>query len=354
MPKPSLILLLTQGRKILYYHFTLVWLLIIFAGCNTKGDKIITDHSYYYWRTVYELRDVEKEILKKGQVSQLFVRFFDVDVDKNGKPKPIAPIIFKDTILYEIVPVVYITNRTLIYLDGKDIISLAKNMIEKINLICYKAGIKVGEIQIDCDWSQETEKPYFKLLDEIKQLLPNQILSATIRLHQIKFPELTGIPPVDKGTLMVYNVGTLTDFKTKNSIFDDHLILKYLDNLEDYPLELDMAFPVFRQLVLFRNEKFVGVLRKENYFNIDKASTFARLEKTNNFMCLRDTMLANFSVFKGDILRNEDPKLERFYTIEKKILTARKDQKKMTYLYFDLSSENFNHSIHEVPSFPIY
>ncbi len=338
----------------MYDRFTILLLLITFASCNTKDDKIITDHSYYYWRTIYELRDVEKEILKRGQVSQLFVRFFDVDVDENGIPQPITPIIIKDTIGYKIVPVVYITNRTLMHINEKDIKSLAKNIVEKINHICHKVGIKLGEIQIDCDWSQETAKPYFKLLDEIKQISSNQILSATIRLHQIKYPELTGVPPVDRGCLMVYNVGKLTDFKTKNSIFDDHLILKYVDNLGDYPLELDMAFPVFRQLVLFRNEKFVGVLRKENYFDIDKAATFARLEKTNNFICLRDTMLANFSVFKGDILRNEDSNLDEFKKVEKKIITSRKFQKKMTYLYFDLSAENFNHSIHEVPSFPIY
>ncbi|MEZ4901823.1 MAG: hypothetical protein R2822_08725 [Spirosomataceae bacterium] len=49
------------------------------------------------------------------------------------------------------------------------------------------------EVQIDCDWTVATKAKYFRLLQQISALLPpSVILSATIRLHQIKFYRTTG------------------------------------------------------------------------------------------------------------------------------------------------------------------
>ena len=65
------------------------------------------------------------------------------------------------------------------------------------------------EIQLDCDWNSSTQKKYFNLIEEMK-LYPtweNIVWSATIRLHQLKYPKQTGVPPVNKGVLMFYNMG---------------------------------------------------------------------------------------------------------------------------------------------------
>ncbi len=323
-------------------------------GCQSEKNRIITQNAYYYWQTVFELDSLEKNILIKSNVQKLYVRFFDVDIDEKGLPKPNSTIQIKKNLNAEIIPVIYITNRTLQNLKQSDLKNLSLNIKKKINELCASINLIPTEIQIDCDWSQSTASNYFTLLEELKSIYPVQTLSATIRLHQIKFPELTGIPPVDRGALMVYNVGKLTDFNTKNSIFDPYLIEPYLDRISDYPIELDIAFPIFKQLVIFRNNRFVTVLRKENYFQIEKLNSFTRIDDSNNYRCQKDTIIANISVLNGDIIRNEVSHSERKNFIEKKIIASRKNQVKLTYLYFDLSSENFNNSLDEIPAFPSF
>ena len=323
-------------------------------GCQSEKNRIITQNAYYYWQTVFELDSLEKNILIKSNVQKLYVRFFDVDIDEKGLPKPNSTIQIKKNLNAEIIPVIYITNRTLQNLKQSDLKNLSLNIKKKINELCASINLIPTEIQIDCDWSQSTASNYFTLLEELKSIYPVQTLSATIRLHQIKFPELTGIPHVDRGALMVYNVGKLTDFNTKNSIFDPYLIEPYLDRISDYPIELDIAFPIFKQLVIFRNNRFVTVLRKENYFQIEKLNSFTRIDDSNNYRCQKDTIIANISVLNGDIIRNEVSHSERKNFIEKKIIASRKNQVKLTYLYFDLSSENFNNSLDEIPAFPSF
>ena len=69
-------------------------------------------------------------------------------------------------------------------------------------------------------------------------------LSATIRLHQVKYREETGVPPVDYGVLMYYNMGHISAMGA-NSIYDRSTALRYLGKLREYPLPLDIALPMF-------------------------------------------------------------------------------------------------------------
>ena len=68
------------------------------------------------------------------------------------------------------------------------------------------------------------------------------MLSATIRLHQLKFIGESGIPPVDKGLLMCYNMGDLHRLRISNSILETAELKKYIKQLSVYPLKLDVAF----------------------------------------------------------------------------------------------------------------
>jgi hypothetical protein len=73
----------------------LVWvLLLLFLSCqNNPKPKV----SFYYWKTAFKLSTLEKEILKKNEVSKLYIRYFDVDIKENT-PLPVLPIIFKENI----------------------------------------------------------------------------------------------------------------------------------------------------------------------------------------------------------------------------------------------------------------
>ena len=127
-------------------------------------------------------------------------------------------------------------------------------------------------------------------------------ISATIRLHQIKFLAKTGVPPVSKGLLMCYNMGNLKNPATKNSIIETEELKKYIDNLAAYPLPLDVALPLFNWKVLFRNNTYAGLIQNLP----DSLLTNPFISKAGNrYLFLKDSLLAGYPFKKGDVLRNE-------------------------------------------------
>ncbi len=161
---------------------------------------------------------------------------------------------------------------------------------------------KFDEIQIDCDWSLSTRSNYFNLLEDLKEKL-NKKISATIRLHQIKYYTKTGIPPVDYGVLMYYNMSKIGDFNTKNSILDNEIAKKYHYNFDVYPLKLKLALPLYSQAIQFREEKAISLFEgvEEKDFNND----FEKLEN-NRYKVLNSHYFKGRYIYKDDIFRLEN------------------------------------------------
>jgi len=116
-------------------------------------------------------------------------------------------------------------------------------------------------MQIDCDWTEQSKDMYFDFLKTLKKQLGNAKLSATIRLYQYKYRTKTGVPPVDKGMLMIYNVSNVKEYSTNNSIFDKDEAEKYMDGVAKYPLPLDFALPAFAWAVVYHDNKFSCMMR---------------------------------------------------------------------------------------------
>ena len=91
--------------------------------------------------------------------------------------------------------------------------------------------LKFKELQIDCDWTESTRDKYFHLLSTLRNELERnkQIISATIRLHQVKYAAITGIPPVHRGMLMYYNMGKI-NATDNNSVYDKKIAEKYISS----------------------------------------------------------------------------------------------------------------------------
>lgn len=177
----------------LYIYFMKNWmfLLLLFVVCSCQSDKEV-DLSVYYWKTQYELTPKEVGFLEEHQVNKIYVRYCDVGL-KNDQPIPIAPIEWKIKPLniYEVVPVIYIKNEVFLKpnLDIQDLVRKLELYIHQINT---KVGIQTKHIQFDCDWSLDSKEHFFEFLKQFKQQT-NAYLSATIRLHQIKYFEKTGV-----------------------------------------------------------------------------------------------------------------------------------------------------------------
>jgi hypothetical protein len=116
-----------------------------------------------------------------------------------------------------------------------------------------------SEIQIDCDWTAKTKEKYFYLLAAIKKL-SGKSLSCTLRLYPYKYPELMGVPPVDKAMLMCYNLIGPFESENENSILSANELEKYLKGVKKYPLHLDIALPVFSWMQVYHDDKFAGII----------------------------------------------------------------------------------------------
>ncbi|MBA3680466.1 MAG: hypothetical protein H0W73_04780 [Bacteroidetes bacterium] len=253
-------------------------LLLCFSFFSCK--KNVSEASFYYWKTKFKVSQTEKSTLENLHVNSLYVRFFDVDLDKeSGKPIPVGVIEGLDSLPAntKVIPVVFITNRTFLNLSKEDVILLAKNVISKINSIKKDHN----EIQFDCDWSAKTKNNYFLFLEEVRKLLSKDVtLTCTIRLHQVKYVLRSGIPPVDRGTLMFYNMGDLYDQNETNSIYNPEKAQKYTSFIKDYKLPLDVALPAFRWYVHYRNNSVVGLITKNNMPKTNDTTIFLAVKNS--------------------------------------------------------------------------
>lgn len=232
--------------------------------CRPKSQVKPT---FYYWRTVFKLSEREKQWLASERVDELYVRFFDVDIDPVGNaPQPVGKIVFADSTArqFGIIPVVFVTNRVFKQLSLTECDSLAHRTMGLIQRLVQKNRLSVGEIQMDCDWSETTRDKYFRFLTAVKAMAAGHRwpLSATIRLHQVKYPHKTGIPPVDRGMLMFYNMGNLEQAGRHNSIYNSRDAVKYVSSIKAYALPLDVALPAFSWAVHQRDGKTVGLLNQ--------------------------------------------------------------------------------------------
>ena len=312
---------------------------ILFINCNNKHRPRNIERSFYYWKSVLNLNDFEKEQVTSLKVKTIFLRFFDVDWDEvSNSALPKAPVKIIDTAYFntqqiKIIPVVFITNECLQKVDSTQITSLANKIISLLKS-SYNISFsqqKLNEIQIDCDWSATTKQKYFSLLSVIKKS-GITTLSVTIRLHQIKYLKITGIPPADRGLLMCYNMGNLINASTKNSIIEVEELKKYINDLAAYPLPLDIGLPLFDWYVLFRNDKFKGLIKTLNTNNLSTKKI-----DTNHFFILKDTVINKINFKKGDILRQEESKYETILNTGK-LLNEKLSTGSIRISYFHLDS----------------
>ncbi len=212
-----------------------------------------------------------------------------MDVDFNPELQqvvPVSPIKFSDTLpqAVDIIPVVYIVNHVFEKMNVKQRTVLAGNIADFVKAKVLQAGKKdFKELQIDCDWTRTTKDNYFDFLEQLKlnPALRGKNISVTLRLHQVKNILSSGIPPVERAMLMCYNMGNLRKYGEQNSILDQREMNIYLKNdLEKYPLKLDVALPLFEWAVVFRNKKYAGISKRITKAQLENEELFKRISNS--------------------------------------------------------------------------
>ncbi|CAN5468544.1 hypothetical protein BH09BAC3_BH09BAC3_37040 [soil metagenome] len=322
--------------------FSFVILLTIISSCGTRNETIT--RSFYYWRSNFTLGADGRKMLSELHVSKIYLKFFDVDVFED-EPFPKSTLHVLDSVPsgIEIIPVVFITNATLKSLAGEYALEeLAGKIIRKVKGIqnCFTTINKFKEIQFDCDWSEETRDRYFYLLKQIQEKFEEPItLSATIRLHQIKYFERTGVPPVTRGTLMFYNMGKIEDMNGGNSIFNEKDASSYLVNFDKYPLPLDVALPVFSWAIAFREGKIFGLI---NEVDEDLRKNDAlKLVKDNLFEVQKTIRYDDVLLMPGDNVKFEETGPEEASSAAK-LIRPHLAQDSVTVTLFDYDYKNLS------------
>ncbi len=241
-------LLLTLPLSKLFFAVPIQYLRLFFLclACSlTACHERTKAMSFYYWRQVYSPDSLEKATLHHNAVTTLYVRYFDVDwPPADTAPAPVTLLRFAASPSpYTIIPVVYFRNRVFERLDPAAIPSFAAAILSQVRTINASQQLHNREIQFDCDWTEKTKENYFEFLREYHRI-SIQSLSSSIRMYQLKYPDRTGIPPVDHGVLLYYNRGG-ADTGDSRTVFERSVSHRYTPSLRSYPLTLDIALPIF-------------------------------------------------------------------------------------------------------------
>lgn len=297
---------LTTHKNIFFYISALVFLL---SACTPAIKHDHVTRGFYYWKTNVALSHFDDSVFNRLDAKVLYIRFFDVVLDETGKgarPQAIARW-GKSPLPENIVPVVFITPQALSVINRNNLQDYAEKIAGLLERKTKEINRGPEEIQIDCDWSKSNRDIYFALLEALKRqpYLHGKKLSATIRLYQGKYPALAGLPPVDKGLLMVYNMSFLADENVDNSIISYNTAKDYLGYIRSYPLPLDVALPVFSWTLHFREGKLLRILRGVDDEDLITSENLKKTDK-NKWVVRENMQLKGYDLKRGDKIRYED------------------------------------------------
>ena len=320
-------------NKVLFTVFSV----LLFAACKKQHAT-----SFYFWKTTYNISPFEQRYLDSLNVEKLYVRFFDVDV-KNGTTFPVGEISIQEkNTQQEIIPVVFMTNEVFKDLDKNAIEELANHIKQKIGSIYPNiSDKKIKEIQFDCDWTTSTRSKYFYFLNIIEKLHPELLISATIRLHQIKDRKQTGIPPIKKGVLMYYATSNPLDVQDENSILENTLSKNYIKELDQYPVNLDIALPIYSWAIVQNQvgeKRLINGIRKQQLSD----STLYQSIRPDFYLVKKDHYLNGNYLYEDFTLKLEEISNQDLL-LSKKNISEKTKNKELNTIFFQLDSSNLIH-----------
>ena len=141
---------------------------LLLAACERHHPSVPRPApSVYFWRTTLSLDGCERDFLRHYRVKKMYVRFFDVALDADARPMPVATLQFAQSLPdgLEVVPVVFITEPCLRHAPKDFATKVAKRVLQMVET----HGVRgVREVQIDCDWMGRSQAAYFDFLEKVR------------------------------------------------------------------------------------------------------------------------------------------------------------------------------------------
>jgi hypothetical protein len=323
----------------------------VVTGCgrSARAPGPPPHRAFYFWRTTLALTAGERAALTELGVDRLYLRLFDVEwrTDADG-PATMGPITTATPAPaqlpagVEVIPVVYLRNDVFTGLPAARVAEVARWTWREVAGRAAVLGVIPRELQLDCDWTESTRDRFFAFLDELAALArpAGVTLSATIRLHQIKYRERTGVPPVTRGMLMFYNMGSFSPDPEARAIFDEAAARRYLARVGGYPLPLDVALPIWSWTIHLRDGQVEGLLQSTDPDELPGLD-FVRPAGADRHEVTRATFLHGTFLRAGDVLKIEvtspGETLTAARMLAPRLAPARKPR---TVALFDLSERN--------------
>lgn len=319
----------------------MVCMVCMLIACQPARVKEI---DFYHWEGNVKIDAASMQYLNDLQAKRLYIRFFDVDKDPiSSQAVPIGVAKWASLPDKEIIPCVFITQNALQGITENDARTLGHNIAQKIFSMADSLKTqKIKEIQTDCDWTEKTKAAYFTLMLGVREkwaVLTHEKLrlTATIRLHQVKYANITGVPPADAGVLMYYNMSDVRNLQTHNSILNNAVGKQYLSNFEKYPLHLDLALPVFSWGSVFRYGKLVMLLN--DFALTDSTQSFFKQEKENQFVVTHNHYHRGKFLYENDQIRIESPTKEALIQAAH-LLSPHLPKDSLRVIFYQLSTSN--------------
>jgi hypothetical protein len=320
-------------------------------SCSNKVENV--ERAFYYWKSDdYSFSDKEDSLVDKLKVKKFYVKFFEVDHSDAMGNYPISKteLHFYRRDSLNIVPTVYLRNAIFIKASKGSLDTLADNVNFLIDKYCkekYERQLPVKEFQMDCDWTLKSKDNYFYFLKKLKAISKKEI-SCTLRLYPYKYPDKMGVPPVDKATLMCYNLINPLGDKSKNSILDLNELKSYLNIDNRYPLHLDIALPAYSWMQVYQNEQFSKVI----YTDVKNAKKILKPIKPLWYEVTKDTVVENTYLRIGDKIKFEEVTADKILKAISIIKSNVKFDENTTVTLFHLDEEQLsNYSNEELSGF---
>jgi hypothetical protein len=318
-----------------YFYLLLVGVSLLIS-CQPKT----TPHAaFYYWKTTYQLNPGQRQLLATIGNNNLYLRFFDITWDNDhNQAKPNAVLRIADTLkVLKVEPVIFITNQTFHHTQMAGIDSLAFKSARLVSVMAARAGISYQKIQIDCDWTDDTHEKYFAYLKAFKKY-DKHLLEATIRLHQVKYRERTGVPPVDRGVLMFYNMGQVKALGGGSSIYNENDAAKYLGRLNSYSLKLDVALPLFSWVIHSRDGHILNIYAQIKLQDLQNQDNFKAV--ANGFRAIKSFFLKGVYIKQNDNFKLEETNLDLLNKAAGQLSEKLKPLPGRTIIFYELANIN--------------
>lgn len=329
-----------------------ILILVLFSAflfsCKNDNKVEKVERAFYYWKSNnWNISQAEDSIVTNLGIKKLYIKFFEVDHSDAMGNFPISK-----TQLYSyrqdslnIVPTVYLKNSVFLKSTKGSLDTLADNvnfLIEKYAKEKFRNHLTPSEYQMDCDWTMKSKDNYFYFLKKLKEVSKKEV-SCTLRLYPYKYPDKMGIPPVDKVTLMCYNLLNPLQNHSKNSILDLEELESYLDVENNYPKHIDIALPIYSWMQVYQNEQFSNVIYTDN----KKVKAILKEVKPFWYSVIKDTVVNETYLRIGDKVKFEETDANKIKQTIQLLRKYVKLDKKTTISLYHLDEQQLSNYSHE-------